>query len=270
MKSIASKGASVLGGLCILTSAAQAANGVLIVQRTTSGGTQTTNQVQIEPNRMRVETADPSGTKLTVVFDGAKQVMYLIKLDQKSYNEISKADVDRIAGQMQDMMAKMQAQMAGMPPEARAQIEAMMKGRGMGAMATPVQIEYRKTGTDRVGKWTCDKYEGYQNGQKASEICTVHPGALGLSESDFAVTRQFMDFFKKLIPQGAEQAFGLGQMEEQGFSGVPVKTTFSIGARTTTSEVTDVSRQTFPDSMFAVPAGFQKEDFMGGRGRGRQ
>ena len=46
--------------------------------------------------------------------------------------------------------------------------------------------------------------------------------------------------------------------------------TFRDGAPAGTTEITDVSRQTFPDSTFAVPAGYQKREMMGGRGRGRQ
>ena len=40
--------------------------------------------------------------------------------------------------------------------------------------------------------------------------------------------------------------------------------------RTITTEISEVSRQSFPDSAFQVPAGYQKTDFMAGRGRGRQ
>jgi hypothetical protein len=138
----------------------------------------------------------------------------------------------------------------------------------MGA-AMPTKTEYRKAGTDKTAKWTCDKYDGYQNGQKTSEICTVDPSVFGLSAADFTVTQQFVEFFEKLMPQMAGQIFGFGQAQAQGFSGFPVKSSSTAGGRTTTTEVTDVSRQTFQDSIFAAPAGFQKETFpmLGGRGR---
>ncbi|MCR6679020.1 DUF4412 domain-containing protein, partial [Escherichia marmotae] len=70
--------------------------------------------------------------------------------------------------------------------------------------------------------------------------------------------------------QSAGQILGLSQMQTQGFSGIPVKSSSTSGGRTTTNEVTDVTRQTFEDSLFAVPAGFQKESFPGMGGRGRQ
>ena len=56
--------------------------------------------------------------------------------------------------------------------------------------------------------------------------------------------------------------------EQQGFAGVPVKRTVTVLGRQITTEIADVSRQTFPDSLYAVPAGYQKRPF-GGTGRGR-
>ncbi|HTL42865.1 MAG TPA: hypothetical protein VL262_00915 [Vicinamibacterales bacterium] len=52
---------------------------------------------------------------------------------------------------------------------------------------------------DTVGPWTCDKYDVYERGQKNGDVCTVSPSALGLSDSDFAVTRQMQTFFAALL-----------------------------------------------------------------------
>jgi hypothetical protein len=247
-----------------------AADGVLLVERTTVNGVVRTTQIQIEKNRMRTELPDGPAGKQAIVFDGLKQVMYIINVDRKTYSEMTSADVDRMGGQMQDAMAMMKSQMASLPPEQRAQMEAMMRGRGLGAPAAPAKTEYKKTGTDKVGKWTCDKYEGFQNGQKTSDLCTVEPSVLGLSGTDFEVTRQLADFVKRLMPQNAGQTFTVGSTAEQGFSGIPVRHVTTTAGRQTAMEITEVSRQSFPDATFTVPSDFQKQDFMGGRGRGRQ
>src|SRR3954463_1245655 len=97
-----------------------AADGVLIVEKTTTNGNTKTHQIQIEKDRMRAE-ADAQ----TVVFDGVKQVLWLINDGRKSYSEMAKADADRMGGQLNDAMAKMQDQLNSLPPEQRAQIEAM-------------------------------------------------------------------------------------------------------------------------------------------------
>jgi hypothetical protein len=263
-----------LSTLMILTAASvHAADGVLIAQkRTTATGAVTTSQVQIEKTRMRAESDAAGGRKMTMIFDGTEQVLRTVDDETKSYSEMTKADVDKLSGQMSGAMAQMQEQMKNLPPETRARMEEMMKGRGAampGPTGTPTA--YKNVGTDKVGKWTCDKYEGSRDGVKVSEVCTVAPAALGFAASDFAVTKQMAEFFSKLVPQGADQLFQVGSETPNSFAGVPVRTvTFRNGAVSSTTEITDVSRQNIPDSAFAVPAGYQKRDMMGGRGRGRQ
>jgi hypothetical protein len=253
---------------CLLAGTAQAADGVLIVQKMTSGGTTQTNQVQIESHRMRADSTGLTGVKTIIIFDGTKQVMTTIDPEKKTYMEMTEADVDKIAEQMSGMMAQLQKQMESMPPAARAQMEAAMKGRG-GAGTAP-KIVYKKTGTDTVGKWKCDKYEGFDGEKKVSEVCTVDPKALGFALSDFDVTRQMAAFFKKMQPQASGQVFSIGTPEVEGYSGVPVRQVRTIVGREITTEISEVRRQSFPDSSYQVPAGYQKTDFMAGRGRGRQ
>lgn len=262
--------AALSAAMILSAAASEAADGILIAQKTTSSsGTTTTHQSQIEKTRMRAET-DAAGRKMTMIFDGTAQVMRTIDDAAKSYTEMTKADMEKMSAQMSGAMAQMQEQMKNMPPESRKRMEAMMAGRGAAAGPT-APTEYKKIGTDKVGKWSCDKYEGTRNGEKVSELCTVPPASLGFTLGDFDVTRQMAEFFSKLVPQGADQMFRVGSSAPNGFSGLPVRTViFRNGAPSFTSEITDVSRQNFPDSLFAVPAGYTKRDMMAGRGRGRQ
>lgn len=261
--------AAVLG---LLAGPVPAADGVLISQKISSNsGTTSTHQVQIEPHRMRMEMAGGArGGTQVFVFDGTREVMLMIDDAHKTYSEITKADLDAVGAQMSSAMSQMQEAMKNMPPEQRAQVEAMMRGRGMaarGAVAAAAKPVYKPAGTDTVGKWRCDKYDGYTDGQKTSEICTVDPKVLGFSAADFAVTKDLAAFFQKLMPANVSQMFRVGTPEETGFSGVPVRSVTTIGSQTITSEITDVHRQAFPDSTFQVPAGYQKQDSPFGRGR---
>jgi hypothetical protein len=163
--------------------------------------------------------------------------------------------------------------MKSMSPEQRARIEAMMKGRGLPGMSTPPKPTYRKVGTATVGKWTCDKYDEYEGAEKTGEICTVDPKVLGFTQADFAVAQQMMDFLQRMLPPSMRTGSSLAQMfsvgsSDLGFSGVPVRTV----SGSITTEMTDLSRQNFPASTFAVPAGYQKvaspfAGLAGGRGR---
>jgi uncharacterized protein DUF4412 len=251
--------------LCVFFTSAYAANGVVISMKMTKGASTTTDQIQLDANHMRTEMAGRTGGQNTVVFDGVKQAMYIIDDGKKTYSEITKEDLDRVAAQMQGMMAQL-------TPEQRAQAEAMMRGRGgrglpgMGGSAP--KPTFKKVGTDKVGKWTCDKYDVLTGDAKTGEICTVDPSALGFTAADFEVTKQLAEFFGKMMPQNAERMFAIGSLEQQGYSGVPVRHVSINGDARTTTELVDVTRQSFPASTFEVPAGYQKEAMFGGRGRG--
>ena len=267
--------AAVTTAFGLIAAPAAAASGVLIAQKVTSGTTTTTTQSQIEPTRMRSEIASSAGRKQTVVFDGAAQVLRMFDDEAKTYTEMAKADLERMRGQVDATMTRLQEQMKSMPPEQRARMEALMKGRGAampGAAGPPT--EYKKVGTDKVSRWTCDKYEGTKAGEKVAEVCTVAPSALGFTAADFEVTRQLGEFFSSLMPQAADSLFKIGSATAgpNAFPGLPVRfISFRAGAVQTVSEVTDASRQTFADALFQVPAGYQKREVPGrGRGRGRQ
>ena len=256
------------GTLCLFGVSTFAANGLVVSMKTTHGATTSTSDIQLDANHMRAEMSGRGGGQSTVVFDGNKQTLYIIDDSRKSYNEITKDDLDRLAAQMAQMQSQMQSAMANMPPAQRAQMEAMMRGRGMPGMTTAAaKPTFKKTGTDTVGKWTCDKHEAYEGDKKTSEVCTVDPKALGLAESDFAVTKQFQKFFSALMPNQSSQIFSLGSLEDRGFVGVPVRTiTYAAdGSVSGTSELTDISHKNIPDSAFAPPSGYTKQEMGFGR-----
>ena len=262
-------GIVTLAAVCAAASTASAAQGVLVVETSTVSGSPRTTQVQIEPTRMRTEVAGQNGATQVVIFDGGKQILYMIDPAAKTYSEMTKADVDAAGAQLSGAMAEMQKALEGMPPAQRAQMEAMMKGRLGGTGGAAAKTEYRRGGTSKVSKWTCDVYEGFQNNAKTAEVCTVSASALGFAPADFEVSRQLAAFMRGLIPQGADQVFQAGRVQDQGYEGVPVRRTSTIAGREVTTELTSVARQTFPDSSFAVPEGFTKTTGPLGRGRGR-
>ena len=246
----------------------QAADGILITQRMTSGGPPMTIQVQIEATRMRTDMVGPNGAVQAMIFDGGKQMLYIVDPARKTYMEMTKADVDGLAAQVQGAMAQMQAQLEKLPPAQRAQMEGMLKGRG-GAAVTP---QSTRTGSDKVGPWTCDKYDLTQAGQKIGEVCSVNPTALGFGATDFQVMTQMAAFYSAIAPQMSGQLPAVSGIGLGGSTGFPVRTVMTLQGQTMTTEVVEAGRRTFADSLFAVPAGFTKQEMtglMGGRGTQR-
>jgi hypothetical protein len=265
------RNAACLAVVALTGASLLAADGVVITQRMTTGGVTDTNTVQIIKDKMRVDVSSAGQSKQVIVFDATRGAISIISPERRTYMELTKEQIDQMAGMMRGMMAQAEAAMANMTPAQRAQMQGMMGGRG--AAAGP-KVEFRKTGTDRVGQWTCDKYEGTRNGQKVVEHCTVAPSALGLTAADTAVMQQLADMAKSMTSMVSEATglLDIGRMDEQGFAGLPVKTVTTEGGREVISELASVARQSIADSLFDVPAGFQKQDIMGGMmgGRGRQ
>jgi hypothetical protein len=258
-----------LSAVCGVAAPLRAAEGILILEKTVVGSNTRSSQIQIEPDRMRAELTSAAGDVQIVVFDGPQQVLRIISVPRKSYSEMTKADADRMGAQLAAAIAVMKDKVANMPPEQRAKMEALMSQLGTaGPVGGPGgRAEYRRAGSDKAGKWACDKYEGFRNGKKVAEVCTVEPKALGLTETDFDVTKQVSSFFEKMLPQGVDQLVGVGKVETQGFAGIPIRRAAYDGDKVLSiSEVQDVKRENFAASSYDVPAGFQKQTM--GRGAG--
>lgn len=247
----------ILVGLLVPSFAHAQGRGVLLVERTTIGNDVRTSSIRIEPQRMRAEMAAAGSGQQVLIFDGAREVLWIVNDAERTYVEMTRADVERVSGQMNAMMAAMQEQLRNLPPAQRAQLEAMMRGRGMPGGGAP-QVEFRRTGTDRVGSWTCTSYDGLVGGMKTMELCTVDPSVLGFTAADFAVSRRLAEFFGALMPQEAGAMFRIGA-DDAGFSGVPVRRVALGGRQPMTTELVEVSRQTFSDDLFAVPAGYTRQ-----------
>jgi hypothetical protein len=245
---------AVLSSALAASAIAQSANGIVITQRVTSGAAPVfTVRVHIAATRMRTEMAGPDGATNVTIFDGGRQVLYVVDPARKTYMEMTRADVDRLSAQLQGGTAGVQAQLEKLPPEQRAQMEAMMKG-----------VELTRTGTDKVGPWACDKYDVTLAGQKIGERCTVDLAVLGFTAMDFDVMGQMGAFYSAMAPQMAGQVPGPGGgIDPGGSSDFPVRTVMMAPGVTTTTELIEASRQTLPDSLFAVPAGFTKQDVAG-------
>jgi hypothetical protein len=255
---------AVLATVAWLAAPLHAAEGIVIVQQITSGGSTSTNETHLTRDRMRTAISMPQGGRQTVIFDGVAEELIVVDDARKSYSVLTKAEAEKLGAQLEAAMAQMQAQMAQLPPEMRKQMESMMAGRGM-MMPAAAAIEYRETGTATVGRWTCTRYEGTQGGARVSEVCTVEPGALGFTEADFAVIERMAEFLKALVPQGLDQLFAVGgQPGAPGYSGVPVRQATSAGGTETVTELTDARRDTFPDELFAVPEGYRRQAFASG------
>ncbi len=235
------------------------AQGVLFVEQETRGANTYTHQIQMDKTHMRAETHS-SGDNGVFIFDGDAKVARSVDLNKKTYIEIDGA----MSQKMRQQMAEMEEQMKKMSPQERAMMEGMMRGRGpFPGAAGQTRVQYKQTGSDKVGQWACTKYEGYRGQDKTTEICAVDPKEFGLTAEDFEVTRQLAEFLRTIFPQIADQVMVYGS-GEQGYAGVPIRRiTYAAGKVVSTAEIKEFRRESFPASTWQIPAGLKKENPMG-------
>lgn len=247
----------VLGLVMLCPAPAAAADGVRLIQQITGEGTSVRSEVLVEAQRIRTEVSDPAGRRQVIIFDAARDVLLIVDEASRRYTELGRADAERMGVAMQGAMAMMQEQLAKMPPEQRKMMEEKMGGM-LAALSGPADTPvYKRVGTATVGRWTCDRYEGYVGGNRAGEVCTVAPEVLGLKLEDFQVLTKMAGFVRALLPQMADRFVGFGSADA-GFDGLPVRAVSTANGTTTTMELTEVRRDTFDDALFVVPADYTR------------
>lgn len=225
-----------------------------------------TSTAYIGDNGMRAETRAHS-ENTTIIFRSDKEVFWMINRAENSYTEMTRKDIKKIKGQMDESTRMMQEQMKNMPPEQRAMVEQMMKGQAIPAQ--PEKTVFKKIASGiKVNKWNCDKYDGYRGGQLTEEVWTTSWKNLGIDQKDFRVMQRMGAFMSELSPDAASQ-FNIGSDEwekEQGYPGVPVRTiSYSRGKKVFQTEIQDIKKQQIDPSLFELPKGLTKQDFSGPR-----
>jgi hypothetical protein len=172
----------------------------------------------------------------------------------------------------------MQDQMASMPPQQRAMMEQMMKGRGGamagmagGAPAAPKTITFSaKGGSDKVGSFTCTKYDELTDGKRTAEICAAPFDQVKVTESDRKSLQGLQKFFEPLMKMAPGRG-GFTMPDTEQLKGFPVHSVNYDGDKATfETTVLSVEQKSIDGAMFTLPAGLTKRDLMGGRGgRGR-
>ena len=233
--------------------------------------------VYVESDRMKFVNPDN-----IMIFRGDLNRVWMIEPQKRTYIEMTPDTMRQMAGQMaganQQMaaaMAQMQAEMAKLPPEQRAQMEAMMAGRGGlgglaggrgGAPAAPPQVSYTKAGGSKtVAGYPCDQYRKTVNGQQEEDVCLARIGALGLSAADFQVFERFSTFMAPMMASSMapkDDIMNWGDMNKAiGFQGAPLDTVKYAGGKPEMQmTVNKIERTAIPASTYELPTGFAKQE----------
>jgi len=111
----------------------------------------------------RMDVPGEGGTSSVIFRD---QTMYFVNHKKKTCQKITKEDVDQLA----DQLGAMTEELDKLPPEQRAMMEQMMKGKMPGTRQPPTQ-RVEEEGHDQVGEYPCTIYSLYSDDQKVQDVC---------------------------------------------------------------------------------------------------
>jgi hypothetical protein len=223
-------------------------------------------EMLIDNARLRVNT--DAGNSVLFLTDGGRNRVVMLDKSKNEYTEIDQQTMNQLGQQMQGAMAQMEAAMKNMPPEQRAMMEKMMKGK-MPAVQTaaPAVTIYTAKGSATVNGLSCTKYDGERNGTKVSEVCAAATTQVRLNPSDFQLFDKMREFMSGLTSAMKNMPFAsnTGSLAERGFEGFPVQQTeFSNGQAVQRMDLKSVDQVTLTDGDFSL-GNAKKTDFPGVR-----
>jgi len=190
--------------------------------------------------------------------------MVVIDTKQKTYMLLDRAAITQMAGQMKDMQAQMDAQLAGLPPEQRAMAERMMRGSIPGGGAAAPQIERVDTGeSEQANGRACRLWNVKRNGELTQQQCVVPYSTLPGEENLREVVERMASLTEALqrsLPQAEASSEIAG-----GMNGYPVLTRYFERGKPTGRErrVTAWREESVAGDKFEIPRGFEQRKMPG-------
>ncbi|MEZ5351091.1 MAG: hypothetical protein R2762_00510 [Bryobacteraceae bacterium] len=245
--------------MATLLAAAPLCAGVRVVSETKEhgSGSVTKQEMLVDNTRLRMNITGKQNMSILFLTDGGNRMLMLDR-NRNEYREIDQATMDQMSRQVQGMMAGMEEKLKNMPPEQRAMIEKMMKGRmgQMGSQAAPVKTTYTAKGSATMNGFRCTNYDGTRGGEKVAELCAASPSVVSMAPSDYQVfskMREFVAGFAKMAANSPLAPKGVDSMADTSINGLPVHhVSFVNGQPVSTTDVKTVQKASFSDADFST------------------
>jgi hypothetical protein len=241
-----------------------------MVTRDASGKETSRAKIYTQSNMIRMDEIKGGKQDGSMIFLGKE--FLVLDHDDKSYVVMDEAMLEQVSTQINDAMAEMEKQLAGMPPEQRAMVEQMMKGQMQGMMD--------KQGSPRTGpridslgsgKWKsydCEKYAVFEGARKTQEVCAADLDDIDGADEVMEAFRSMAAYITKMtesLPMMADGGLNPGELMDQ-FDGFPVHTVdYANGEVDAESSLDSVIEKDLAPELFAAPDDYQRQDPFGGR-----
>jgi hypothetical protein len=224
-----------------------------------TGGSQLAQKMYVQSGNGRF--VDPDGR--TTLIKG--ETMYVLDDSDKTYIALDKATMEQLAKKIGAAMAQAKEQLAKLPPEQRAQAEAMMGGQlGKPDGDDKLTVEAVDTGkSDKVEGRACRIWDIKRNGELDDQLCVVPYSALPGKENFEAVFAKFARVFEEMA-KTVPMLSGMMSSEFAALSkvnGYPVRTRgYDRGKLDDSEHVVKVWREeAIPPAQFELPAGYKQK-----------
>lgn len=236
-----------------------------LVVRDASGQETGRSLIYAQSSMIRIDDVSAGRGDGSMIFLGDR-MLYLDHRD-KTYIVLDKAMLDDVSEKINDAMAEMEKQLAGLPPEQRAMVEQMMKGQMQGMMA---QADAGKSGprvesmgNRRWRSYDCEKFAVFEDDAKTQEVCAADLDDIEGADEIMQAFRSMAAYVKRLsesMPMMASGGINPGELMDQ-FDGFPVHSVgFKNGKPVEETSVESVTEKELAPDLFAAPDGYQRED----------
>ena len=198
------------------------------VKDPSSTGEGPTDKIFAQGEMLRMDPhGEGGGGQMSMIF--RDDTLWMVNHSKKTCQMIDKQGMEQLGG----VMTEMQAQLAKLPPEQRAMMEKMMKGKmpggmpGAGEQAPPRRLEVGAT--EQVGDYSCTLNTLYSGNEKVWEVCATEelPGATAEAMGAFDAMSRFAEQLRESLQLGALTTMidtPFHDMDEVG--GFPVRVRF--------------------------------------------
>ncbi len=226
-----------------------------------------TTVVHIQGQQLRMDFEEDNGA-FSYIYIQPRNIVYLIDHQRKAFTVVTEEALQQIAGQMksamEEMQQKMQEQLQLLSPDQREMIEKMMKEQMPQSGHPPrPEVTLKKVASgEKIGKWICDRWEIYKNGEKTEDLWTTDASQLLMGKQIIQLLQGFSGFwitgFKEFM--GDEPGIEWFSPDfQKKLNGFPVASiTYENGQKSAHWELLSIQQQSFPTSYFQAPHQYQQ------------
>jgi len=215
--------------------------------------------------RMEQVVEDEAEPENTMIFLG-NEFLY-VNHEDESYIVMDESMIDDVSAQISDAMKEMEAELANMPPEQRAMVEQMMKGRMQGMMgqqkAPSAGPRIESVGSGKWNSYKCREYAVFIGPEKTQDICAADLDDVDGADEVIEAFRGMAAYMQKMtesMPMMPEDQMNPGKLMSE-IDGFPVHTVdYKNGEVTGDVSLDSVTEKNLEPDMFAAPDGYRREN----------